>query len=108
MEAHSHTHPDNPVGAPAQTRSARARSCAQQTQLQRGAASPRLRSRRLQLALTAPCVRAFRLRFAVFFDVSIGGLEAGRMKMELFKDIAPKTAENFRCAACGLRRLAQP
>ena len=26
------------------------------------------------------------------------------MKMELFKDVAPKTAENFRCAARGLRR----
>ena len=32
----------------------------------------------------------------VFFDVSIGGIPAGRIKMELFADIAPKTAENFR------------
>lgn len=32
----------------------------------------------------------------VFFDVSIGGQEIGRMKMELFADIVPKTAENFR------------
>jgi len=35
----------------------------------------------------------------VFFDVSIGGIDAGRIKMELFKDLTPKTAENFRCAA---------
>ena len=34
----------------------------------------------------------------VFMDVSIGGQPVGRMKMELFADIVPKTAENFRCA----------
>lgn len=34
----------------------------------------------------------------VFFDVTIGGMPAGRIKMELFADIAPRTAENFRCA----------
>lgn len=32
----------------------------------------------------------------VFFDVTIGNIPAGRIKMELFADIAPKTAENFR------------
>jgi cyclophilin family peptidyl-prolyl cis-trans isomerase len=32
----------------------------------------------------------------VFFDVTIGSLPAGRIKMELFADIVPKTAENFR------------
>lgn len=32
----------------------------------------------------------------VFFDIEIGGQPAGRIKIELFKDIAPKTAENFR------------
>ncbi len=32
----------------------------------------------------------------VFFDVSIGGQDMGRMKMELFADVVPKTAENFR------------
>ena len=32
----------------------------------------------------------------VFFDVSIGGHNAGRIVMELFADVAPKTAENFR------------
>ncbi|CDR41414.1 RHTO0S06e01618g2_1 [Rhodotorula toruloides] len=31
-----------------------------------------------------------------FFDVSIGQTPAGRIKMELFDDICPKTAENFR------------
>lgn len=32
----------------------------------------------------------------VFFDVTIGSLPAGRIKMELFADIVPRTAENFR------------
>uniref|UniRef100_A0A4W2GST4 Peptidyl-prolyl cis-trans isomerase n=1 Tax=Bos indicus x Bos taurus TaxID=30522 RepID=A0A4W2GST4_BOBOX len=32
----------------------------------------------------------------VFFDDSIGGQEVGHMKTELFADIVPKTAENFR------------
>ncbi len=32
----------------------------------------------------------------VFFDVTIGGHQVGRIKMELFADIVPKTAENFR------------
>ncbi|KAG5249916.1 peptidyl-prolyl cis-trans isomerase family protein [Salix suchowensis] len=32
----------------------------------------------------------------VFFDVTIGTIPAGRIKMELFADIVPKTAENFR------------
>ncbi|KAG5539234.1 hypothetical protein RHGRI_019710 [Rhododendron griersonianum] len=34
----------------------------------------------------------------VFFDVTMGGIPAGRIKMELFADIVPKTAENFRKA----------
>ena len=37
----------------------------------------------------------------VFFDVSIAGVPAGRIKMELFADICPKTAENFRQFCCG-------
>ncbi|CAH8490636.1 unnamed protein product [Schistosoma rodhaini] len=32
----------------------------------------------------------------VFFDVTIGGQEIGRMQFELFQDIVPKTVENFR------------
>ncbi|XP_074780630.1 peptidyl-prolyl cis-trans isomerase H-like isoform X2 [Athene noctua] len=32
----------------------------------------------------------------VFFDVTIGGQEVGRMKIELFADVVPKTAANFR------------
>jgi peptidyl-prolyl isomerase H (cyclophilin H) len=32
----------------------------------------------------------------VFFDISIAGNSAGRIKIELFADICPKTSENFR------------
>jgi hypothetical protein len=34
----------------------------------------------------------------VFFDVTLGGHDIGRIKMELFADRTPRTAENFRCA----------
>lgn len=37
----------------------------------------------------------------VFFDISIGGQPAGRIKMELFADTTPKTAENFRQLCTG-------
>jgi cyclophilin family peptidyl-prolyl cis-trans isomerase len=39
----------------------------------------------------------------VFFDVTIGGKEAGRIVMELFADVVPKTAENFR-ALCTMEK----
>ncbi|KAF2675009.1 putative peptidyl-prolyl cis-trans isomerase [Microthyrium microscopicum] len=32
----------------------------------------------------------------VFFDIKLGGEPLGRVKMELFKDVVPRTAENFR------------
>jgi peptidylprolyl isomerase len=37
----------------------------------------------------------------VFFDIEIDGKKAGRIQMELFKTIAPKTAENFRALCTG-------
>ena len=37
----------------------------------------------------------------VFFDVSIGGNNAGRITMELRKDVVPKTVENFRALCTG-------
>ncbi|EGR28739.1 peptidyl-prolyl cis-trans isomerase, putative [Ichthyophthirius multifiliis] len=45
----------------------------------------------------------------VFFDITIGGHKAGRIKMELFKDVCPKTAENFRQMCTGeFKRFDQP
>eukprot|EP00890_Picochlorum_soloecismus_P005796 jgi/Picsp_1/6217/NSC_03571-R1_peptidyl-prolyl cis-trans isomerase h len=37
----------------------------------------------------------------VFFDVSIGDVPIGRLQMELFSDICPKTCENFRQLCTG-------
>ena len=37
----------------------------------------------------------------VFFDVSIGGSRLGRVVLQLFADVVPKTAENFRQLCTG-------
>ncbi|XP_077588955.1 peptidyl-prolyl cis-trans isomerase D [Stigmatopora nigra] len=43
----------------------------------------------------------------VFFDVDIGGARAGRIVFELFADITPKTAENFRALCTGEKGLGK-
>jgi cyclophilin family peptidyl-prolyl cis-trans isomerase len=40
-------------------------------------------------------------RPSVYFDINIDGKPAGRITMELFDDVAPKTAENFRALCTG-------
>ncbi|XP_019711994.1 peptidylprolyl isomerase Ab (cyclophilin A) [Hippocampus comes] len=37
----------------------------------------------------------------VFFDITIADAQAGRITMELFADVVPKTAENFRALCTG-------
>lgn len=37
----------------------------------------------------------------VFFDIALNGAPAGRIVFELYSDIVPKTAENFRCLCTG-------
>lgn len=43
----------------------------------------------------------------VFFDIRIGGEDAGRLIMELFAHITPKAAENFRCLCTGEKGTGQ-
>merc|ERR1712232_1475585 len=43
----------------------------------------------------------------VFFDVTVGGAAAGRIVMELRADVAPKTAENFRCLCTGEKGMGR-
>ena len=40
-------------------------------------------------------------RTRVFFDISIGSKAEGRITFELYDDVVPKTAENFRCLCTG-------
>jgi peptidyl-prolyl isomerase D len=40
-------------------------------------------------------------RSRVFFDITIGGMPAGRITFELYNDVVPKTAENFRALCTG-------
>jgi peptidyl-prolyl isomerase D len=40
-------------------------------------------------------------RALCFFDISIGGVDAGRVVFELYNDITPKTCENFRQLCTG-------
>ncbi|KAM8939998.1 peptidyl-prolyl cis-trans isomerase D [Pelodytes ibericus] len=43
----------------------------------------------------------------VFFDVEVGGENVGRIVFELFADVVPKTAENFRALCTGEKGLGQ-
>ena len=46
----------------------------------------------------------------VFFDTTLGGEPLGRIKIELFADIVPRTAENFRqfCTGETKNHLGRP
>ena len=40
-------------------------------------------------------------RPVVYFDLQHGDKKLGRVEMELFSDLTPRTAENFRCLCTG-------
>ncbi|KAH8670867.1 cyclophilin-like domain-containing protein [Xylariales sp. PMI_506] len=46
-------------------------------------------------------------RSRVFFDIKIGSKPAGRVTFELYNDIVPKTAENFRALCTGEKGLGK-
>jgi len=41
----------------------------------------------------------------VFFDIAVGGSPIGRIIFELYNDVVPKTAENFRSICAGDNKL---
>jgi peptidylprolyl isomerase len=43
----------------------------------------------------------------VFFDITIGGNAAGRITFELFADVVPRTAENFRALCTGEKGMGR-
>jgi hypothetical protein len=43
----------------------------------------------------------------VFFDITIGGKAAGTLVFKLYDDVAPRTAQNFRCLCTGERGLGK-
>ncbi|KAK4229412.1 41 kDa peptidyl-prolyl cis-trans isomerase [Podospora fimiseda] len=46
-------------------------------------------------------------RSRVFFDVTIGNKPAGRITFELYNDVVPKTAENFRALCTGEKGIGK-
>jgi len=46
-------------------------------------------------------------RSYTFFDITIGGKPAGRVTFELYNDIVPKTADNFRALCTGEKGLGK-
>ena len=41
----------------------------------------------------------------VYFDIKVGAKEIGRLEFELFANVVPKTAENFRALCTGERGI---
>ena len=46
-------------------------------------------------------------RSTVFFDMQIGGAPAGRIVFELYDDVVPKTAANFKALCTGEKGMGR-
>ncbi|CAH3134322.1 unnamed protein product [Porites lobata] len=55
--------------------------------------------------MAVPKAKGYRPR--CFFDVQINGSPAGRIIVELFADICPKTSDNFRALCTGEKGLSR-
>lgn len=56
--------------------------------------------------LTAFAVAKNNITAKTFFDITIGGVDAGRLVFGLYGDVVPKTAENFRALCTGEKSTA--
>ena len=106
--------PTRHLAASAGLRSARYKTCWPATQSLRRSCKPPAAPRRvtkMSVTMADPIVldAIARGNPVVFFDITIGGVPSGRIKMELFSDETPKTAENFRRMCTGeFTRGSQP
>ena len=46
------------------------------------------------------------VRPIVYFDIEANGYQIGRIEMEIYSDIVPKTAENFRALCTGEKGIS--